>query len=210
MRHYRVLCVAGFRLLSGVVSAIAEPKSAVLAPVGYQRAVLEVHGADGSCAFYSPDDLEKFPTYEIETRTPCREELAVFDGVLLSDVLARQDLIDAPSILVTATNERTTVLEREVWASAPILIATRINRLSIFVWPPHSRSKSGGRGHIVTTNIATGYSNIGARTRRANWTDARGFMSCLGKIRRQGFGFQVCQHLIECLDIGLFVAKPAN
>jgi hypothetical protein len=172
--------------------------------------VLEEHGADGSCAFYSPEDLAKFPTYEIETTTPCRDELAVFDGVLLSDVLARQDLIDAPSIRVTATNERTTVLEREVWASAPILIATRVNGLSIFVWPPHSRSKSGGRGHIFTTKIATGYSNIGARTRRANWTDARGSMSCLGKIRRQGFGFQVCQHLIERLDIGLFVAKPAN
>ena len=30
MRHYRVLCVAGFMLLSGVVSAIAEPKLVVL------------------------------------------------------------------------------------------------------------------------------------------------------------------------------------
>ena len=30
MRHYRVLCVAGFMLLSGVASAIAEPKSAFL------------------------------------------------------------------------------------------------------------------------------------------------------------------------------------
>jgi hypothetical protein len=81
------------------------------------------------------------------------------------------------------------------------LIATRVNGLPIFVWPPHTQQKRG-RGHIFPTK--------GARTRRANWTDARGFMSCLGKIRRQGFGFQVCQHLIECLDIGLFVAKPAN
>ena len=172
--------------------------------------MLEVHGADGSRAFCSRDDLVKFPTYEIETTTPCRDELAVFDGVLLSDVLARQDLIDAPSILGTATNACTTVLEREVWASAPILIATRVNGLSIFVWPPHSCSRSRGRGHIFTTKIATGDSNIGARKRRASWTDARGFLSCLGKIRRQGFGFQVCQDLIECLDIGLFVTKPAN
>lgn len=139
----------------------------------------------------------------------CRDELAVFNSVLLPDVFARHDLIDAPSILVTATSERTTVLAREVWASAPILIATRVNGLPIFVWPPHTQQKRG-RGHIFPTKITTGYSNIGARTRRANWTDARGFMSCLGKIRRQGFGFQVCQHLIECLDIGLFVAKPAN
>jgi hypothetical protein len=70
MRHYRVLCVAGFMLLSGVVSAIAEPKSAVLAPVEYQRAVLEVHGADGPCAFYSPADLEKFPTMRLRPRRP--------------------------------------------------------------------------------------------------------------------------------------------
>jgi hypothetical protein len=109
------------------MTAMAEPKRVVLPEVDHAVASLEVIGLDGQSTVYSPAQLEEFPTYEIETRTPWRDQPALFSGVLLSDVLARHDLLSASVIVVTAENEFTATFDRRAMTTAPILIATRVD-----------------------------------------------------------------------------------
>jgi len=143
MKPFRLCCVAVFLIFSGAMSSIADPKPVVLAPIAHQDAALEVVGADGTRTVYSPASLEQFPTYQIETVTPWRNEPAVFAGVLLSDVLAHHDLLSAALILVTAENEFSSGFDRSVLEAAPILIATRVNGA------PHSRRARGPIQFVV-------------------------------------------------------------
>ena len=133
-----------------VTSAMAAPEPVELAPMRHREAQLEVRVGDGSGATYEPADLESFPTYRVETTTPWREEPAVFEGILLTDLLAAHGLLDAPSIRVTAENDFTTVITREVWEAAPILVATRVDGR------PHSRRDRGPIQFVVPSEDYVG------------------------------------------------------
>lgn len=125
-------------LLLGMQTVLAaQPKPTVLEPTKHSKAALVVVGADGREKSYSPADLETFDTYSLTTTTPWRDQPAVFEGVLLKDILAAHGLDRASSILVTAENEFATTLSRELWDSVDILVATRVDGR------PHSRRHCG-------------------------------------------------------------------
>ena len=116
----------------------AGPLSKVeLTPISHANAALVVIGNDGNEYTYSPQDLERFETYSLTTTTPWRDEPAEFEGVLLKDVLEASGLGAVSSISVMAENDYRTVIEREVWESVNILVATRVNGR------PHSRRARG-------------------------------------------------------------------
>ena len=144
MTSLRMCCVAVFLLIIGGIPAVAEPKRVVLPHVEHAVASLEVIGSDGQSTVYSPVQLEEFPTYEIETRTPWRDQPAVFSGVLLSDVLARHDLLSATMIVVTAENEFSATFDRRAMMAAPILIATRVDGAA------HSRRARGPIQFVIS------------------------------------------------------------
>jgi hypothetical protein len=102
-----------------------------LAPIVYADAELTVVSPQGEQRVYGPADLERFTTYRVVTTTPWRSEPATFEGVLLADVLAASDLSDVESILVTAENDFSTSLSRELIADVDILVATRVNGAAI-------------------------------------------------------------------------------
>ncbi|MGI9391110.1 MAG: hypothetical protein ACR2O1_13720 [Boseongicola sp.] len=138
-------------LLFGLASsAMAAPKPVELTPIHHREAQLEIRVGDGSGASYAPEDLEAFPTYRIETTTPWRETPAVFEGILLTDLLKAHGLLDAPSIRVTAENDFTTVINQEVWEAAPILVATRVDGR------PHSRRNRGPIQFVVAAEDYVG------------------------------------------------------
>lgn len=131
-------------------SAIAAPKPVELTPMRHKEAQLEIRVSEGSSAAYAPADLEAFPTYRIETTTPWRETPAVFEGILLTDLLAAHGLLDAPSIRVTAENDFTTIIDQEVWEATPILVATRVDGR------PHSRRDRGPIQFVVASEDYVG------------------------------------------------------
>ncbi len=149
--HTAAACCLYFGLAT---SAMAAPKPVDLAPMHHMEAQLEVRVGDRSGTTYEPADLESFPTYRIETTTPWREEPAVFEGILLTDLLAAHGLLDAPSIRVTAENDYTTVITREVWEAAPILVATRVDGR------PHSRRDRGPIQFVVPAEDYVGLSVV--------------------------------------------------
>lgn len=98
-----------------------------LAPISHVEATLVVVGANGSERAYTPADLEALPTYSLTTSTPWRDEPAEFEGVLLADLLAVNGLNTVESIAVTAENDYKTVIERPLWETVDILVATRVD-----------------------------------------------------------------------------------
>lgn len=114
-----------------------EPVPVKLDPIDHEEAVLVIVGSDGTSATYTPEDLETFSTYSMTTTTPWREKEADFEGVLLSDLLAKHGLDGVDSILVTAENDYTTTMERALLDSVQILVATRVDG------KPHSRRARG-------------------------------------------------------------------
>lgn len=123
-------------LMSGPAAADV-PVPVELAPVNHAEAYLTVVEPDGGEVKYTPADLEELPTYRLVTRTPWREEPAAFEGVLLSDLLARHGLVDVPAIVVTAENDYRVTVPRAVWSEQPVLVATRVDGR------PHSRRQRG-------------------------------------------------------------------
>ena len=136
--------IAGMMAAAWMVSpTFASPKSVKLEPLRHTSASLEIPMPEGGTKTYSPADLETFPTYQIETTTPWRDEPTVFEGILLTDLLEAHGLLDAPSIRVVAENDYTTSIGREVWEAAPILVATRVNGRA------HSRRNRGPIQFVV-------------------------------------------------------------
>ena len=117
--------------------AAGQMTKVMLEPISHVDAALVVVGADGSETRYSPADLEKFTTYRMVTTTPWREEPAAFEGVLLSEILAANGLSDAVAIRVTAENDYSTSMSKELLESVEILVATRVDGR------PHSRRARG-------------------------------------------------------------------
>lgn len=108
-----------------------------LPPVTHMPAELVVVAPDGTQTTYSQADLERFATYQMTTVTPWRENETDFQGVLLTDVLQAHGLGDARAIVVTAENDYTTEIPRELWEDIQVLIATRVEG------QPHSRRHRG-------------------------------------------------------------------
>ena len=135
--HTRLLAAATALALSAT-SLFAGPLIEVdLEPMNHAEASLMVVGADGAEVMYSPAELEAFTTYSMTTTTPWRDEPANFEGVLLADVLAASGLDGVDAIAVTAENDYSTVITRELWESVDILVATRVDGR------PHSRRARG-------------------------------------------------------------------
>ncbi|MEM6891579.1 MAG: hypothetical protein AAF636_26175 [Pseudomonadota bacterium] len=137
-------------LAMSVSSAMAGTMSPVkLEPITHTQASLEVIGANGVSTTYTPAELEQFTTYSLTTTTPWREEPAEFEGVLLSEVLAAHGLDSAASILVTAENDYSTTMARELLDSVQILVATRVNGR------PHSRRARGPIQFVIDSEEFT-------------------------------------------------------
>ena len=117
-----------------------------LEPIKHAKASLVIIGADGASTTYTPAELEHFTTYSLTTTTPWREEPAEFEGVLLSEVLAAHGLDNAASILVTAENDYSTTMSRELLDSVPILVATRVDG------QPHSRRARGPIQFVIDSD----------------------------------------------------------
>lgn len=98
-----------------------------LPPIALDNATLTVVEADGDEIRYSAADLEKLPTYSLTTTTPWREEPAVFEGVLLSDILDKSGLNGSENVIVTAENDFKSILSKDLIDSIQILVATRVN-----------------------------------------------------------------------------------
>ena len=96
-----------------------------LAPVTHSDGTLAVIDASGAEVRYTPADLEQLDTYRMRTRTPWRDVPTEFDGVLLSDLLARHGLIDQSQIQIIAENDFVSSMPKSLWESVNVLIATR-------------------------------------------------------------------------------------
>lgn len=145
----RLIALPLFLFVFGGV-AFAAPVTVVLEPIKHQRATLEIRDAENRVTQYAPADLERFPTYRIVTRTPWRDQPAAFEGVLLSDLLAFHGLSDASSIRVIAENDYATTIERRVWESVPVLVATRVDGRA------HSRRARGPIQFVVAEDDFAG------------------------------------------------------
>jgi len=128
------------------VQAIAAPHPVTLAPMIHQQATLTIHTPDGTVHVYTPDDLEHFPTYSMITTTPWRTTPAEFEGILLKDLLKANGMENLPAIRVVAENDFTTTIERAVWESVPVLVATRVDG------KPHSRRARGPIQFVIANS----------------------------------------------------------
>lgn len=124
------LIALGLALLLPFTAMHAEPKPhetlRSLAPIKHANAALTVSGPMGETR-YTPHMLETIAPHRMTTVTPWRREPAVFDGVLLTDVLAANGLDQEDAIRVIAENGYAVEIERRVWETWPVLIATRVD-----------------------------------------------------------------------------------
>lgn len=108
-----------------------------LKPTAHRAANLTLVLPEGGSVSYAPADLEGLATYSLETRTPWREDPALFEGVRLRDLLAKHGLDQVEAITVRAENDYTITMTRAVWEGEDFLIATRVDGR------PHSRRARG-------------------------------------------------------------------
>lgn len=118
-----------------------------LAPINHQQASLVVVDQDGNETAYSPAELEEMATYSLTTTTPWREAPAEFQGVMLRDVLRAHGLDTAATLLITAENDYTTTLTRELVDSVDIMVATRVDG------QPHSRRVRGPIQFVIDAEV---------------------------------------------------------
>ena len=144
MKHFVPNAVMAIAVTGAYLTpAMADVVPVSLDPINHQRAELVVVQSDGSEVRYTPESLEALPTYSMTTKSPWREIPAVFDGVLLSDILSANGLSDVAEIRVTAENDFTTTVTREAWSEVPILVATRVDGQA------HSRRERGPIQFII-------------------------------------------------------------
>jgi len=141
-----------------------------LAPVDLEQATLTVVDPEGGEVTYSVEELEQFPTYSLTTTTPWNAEPTLFEGVLLSDVLAKNHLDGAPNIIVTAENDYQTTLSKALLDSVEILVATRVDGQA------HSRRSRGPIQFIIDadafrTSSLTSEANLVWMAARIEGTD---------------------------------------
>ena len=146
-RLFMAACVAASLIAPGALLAQIAPDPAFspveLPDLRHRDASLTIIDADGQAHVYTPADLEGLPTYMVETTTPWRETPARFEGVLLSDLLSKHGLIDQERIHVVAENDFVSEIERDVWQTGAIMIATRVDGA------PHTRRARGPIQFII-------------------------------------------------------------
>ncbi len=123
------------------------PQPVVLTDAELQPAELVVVTPDGDRVSYTPNALEELPTYRIVTNTPWRDGEAVFEGVLLHDLLQKHGLTEAPAIRISAEDEYVSVIETSVLTNARFMIATRVDG------KPHSRRARGPLQIVVDESV---------------------------------------------------------
>ncbi|MEM9578231.1 MAG: hypothetical protein AAF999_14605 [Pseudomonadota bacterium] len=153
MRPFRSIIVGA--LIASATAVAAELEQVVLDPIPHADATLVVLAPDGSETSYTPSQLEQFTTYRMTTKTPWRETPATFEGVLLSDVLEAHGLAEMSTIVVTAENDYSTSISRDVIGTVEILVATRVDGKA------HSRR---ARGPIQFVIDAAAYEASGVAT----------------------------------------------
>ena len=146
LRFTAVLAAMTMSISSAMAGALTPVE---LEPMKHAEASLVIIGADGASTTYTPAELEQFTTYSLTTTTPWREEPAEFEGVLLSEVLTAHGLNNAASILVTAENDYSTTMARELLDSVQILVATRVDGR------PHSRRARGPIQFVIDSDAFT-------------------------------------------------------
>ena len=157
-RILSALCALCFMVIAPAGATSLQPVE--LAPIDHLDAQLIVEDKTGSEKQYSISDIEGLKTHRLVTKTPWRDEPATFDGVLLADLLAIHGLEDATRIVVYAENDYEAVLDREVWETVPVLVATRVDGQPItrrnrgpiqFVvpWDAYNRSDVVSESHLV-------------------------------------------------------------
>lgn len=114
-----------------------------LSPVVHSEATLTIVDMLGVEHVYAPADLEALPTYALVTTTPWREDPAVFEGVLLVDLLIRHGLDQTDGVFVLAENDYVSEIGRAAWETGAIMIATRVDGR------PHSRRARGPIQFVV-------------------------------------------------------------
>lgn len=142
-----VSLVSACLLALASLPALAAPKPTELQPLDHIPAQLVVARADGSEVIYSQADLEKFPTVRLETTTPWRESPAVFEGVLLRDILTANDLHEVDAITVTAENDFAATLPRRLWETVDVVVATRVDGRA------HSRRERGPIQFVIDRDV---------------------------------------------------------
>lgn len=128
--------VAGLVAAGSVAPSLADVQAVTLEPLRHRAATLVVQGTGGDQA-YSPAQIEALGAHRMITRTPWRDQETVFDGALLSDILAANGLLDAPAIRVIAENDYAVTIPAAIWKNFPVLVATRVNG------EPHNRRDRG-------------------------------------------------------------------
>ena len=118
-----------------------------LEPMTHVPATLTIVDADGVRHDYSQADLEEFATYQLRTTTPWRPDAAVFEGVLLTDILAAHGLDGVGAIEVIAENDYKSEIERAAWMTGGFLIATRVDGM------PHSRRARGPIQFVIADTV---------------------------------------------------------
>lgn len=114
-----------------------------LPSITHSDATLTIVDSAGVEHVYELADLEGLPTYALMTTTPWRDEPAVFEGVLLVDLLARHGLDQIDGVFVLAENDYVSEIGRAAWETGAIMIATRVDGR------PHSRRARGPIQFVV-------------------------------------------------------------
>ena len=135
MRYFRRAMI-GWMMLCGTVALADEISPVTLDPITHQRASLRLDNGTQQVTL-SPAEREELETYRISTSTPWRAIAADFDGVLLRDVLALNDMQDLDAIRVLAENDYAVEIPNWVWRTHLVLIATRVDGA------PHKRRERG-------------------------------------------------------------------
>lgn len=158
-----IFCVLAACLAAAPLAAA--PRPVALDAIDHTAAELIVVGTDGAEATYDPATLERMPTYSLTTTTPWRSEPAVFEGVLLTDLLAAHGLSDIDAIEVTAENDYSVTIPRAVWEEFSILVATRVDGRA------HSRRARGPIQFVIDMDAYSASAN--AREDYLVWMAAR-------------------------------------
>lgn len=140
------VCLAILFSLTATLAVAASLEPVELAPIAHADAKLTVIGADASETLYTQASLEALPTYRVETTTPWRSDPAIFEGVLLNDLLHAHGLAAAPAILVTAENDYRVEIPKAVRDDVNILVATRVNGKA------HTRRERGPIQFVIEHN----------------------------------------------------------
>lgn len=99
----------------------------VLEPIAMNPSNLTVVAPDGSETTYTQLELEALGAHRMITSTEWHGENVVFEGALLSELLARHGFPTNMAIRVVAENDYGVTFLPDEIASAPVVIATRLN-----------------------------------------------------------------------------------